>query len=55
MFGYNGCAYFAGVSGGIGVPLLIAAVVIIVGCVIIKRKRESKQPGGCSKLITTAL
>ena len=32
--GYYG---FAGVSGGIGMPIVIAAVLIIVGGVIIKR------------------
>ena len=45
-----GFACFAGVSGGIGIPIFIAPAVIIVGCIIIKRRRASKRSGEWSKL-----
>ena len=50
-----GFACFAGVSGGIGITIFIAPVVIIVGCIIIKRRWASKRPGEWSKLSTTVL
>ena len=42
VFGYYG---FAGVSGGIGMPIVIATVLAVVGGVIIKRRRASKKSG----------
>ena len=50
-----GFACFAGVSGGIGITISIAPVVIMVGCIIIKRRWASKRPGEWSKLFTTVL
>ena len=35
------CACFAGVSDGVGIPILIAIFLIIVGCSIMKRKQAS--------------
>ena len=42
---------FAGMTGGVGMPVAIATILILVGGVIIKRRRASKCSGECSKLI----
>ena len=43
------CSYgFAGITGGLGMPIVIAAVLIVIGCAIMKRRHAPKKSGECS-------
>ena len=46
---------FAGITGGLGMPIVIAGVLIVIGCVIMKRRHPSKRSSECSKLVTTVM
>ena len=48
------CYGFAGITGGLGMPTVIAAVLIVVGCVIIKRKNVPKASGECTTVLLRA-
>ena len=36
-------------------PIVIAGVLIVIGCVIMKRRHPSKRSSECSKLVTTVM
>jgi len=44
-----GCRYgFAGITGGLGMPIVLATFLIVIGCVIMKRRHAPKKSGECS-------